>query len=107
MHFASRILAPGSRQPERVALNRCRRERFFRICAQETLVIWNFLSHLHWGKVPSANPGKPHVTKKRILILRGGFGGVYVAVHLGKMLSPAELEGTEIALVNRDNYIVF
>jgi hypothetical protein len=37
----------------------------------------------------------------------GGFGGVYVALHLGKMLSPAELEGTEIALVNRDNYIVF
>jgi NADH:quinone reductase (non-electrogenic) len=47
------------------------------------------------------------VTKKRILILGGGFGGVYVALHLGKMLSPAELEGTEIALVNRDNYIVF
>jgi NADH dehydrogenase len=53
------------------------------------------------------NPGKAHVTKKRILILGGGFGGVYVALHLGKMLSPGELEGTEIALVNRDNYIVF
>ncbi len=47
------------------------------------------------------------MAKKRILILGGGFGGVYVAVHLGKMLSRAELEGTEIALVNRDNYIVF
>jgi NADH:ubiquinone reductase (H+-translocating) len=47
------------------------------------------------------------VKKKRILILGGGFGGVYVAVHLGKMLSPAELRETEIALVNRDNYIVF
>jgi NADH dehydrogenase len=53
------------------------------------------------------NRRKAPVTKKRILILGGGFGGVYVAVHLGKMLSPAELEGTEIALVNRDNYIVF
>ena len=42
------------------------------------------------------------MTKKRILILGGGFGGV----HLGK-ISRAELEGTEIALVNRDNYIVF
>jgi NADH:quinone reductase (non-electrogenic) len=47
------------------------------------------------------------VMKKRILILGGGFGGVYVAVHLGKMLSPRELEETEIALVNRENYIVF
>jgi NADH dehydrogenase FAD-containing subunit len=47
------------------------------------------------------------VTKKRILILGGGFGGIYVAVHLGKMLSPRELEETEIALVNRENYIVF
>jgi NADH dehydrogenase FAD-containing subunit len=47
------------------------------------------------------------VTKKRILILGGGFGGVYVAVHLGKMLSQRELDETEIALVNRENYIVF
>ena len=45
--------------------------------------------------------------KKRILILGGGFGGVYVAVHLGKLLSQRELEETEIALVNRENYIVF
>ena len=47
------------------------------------------------------------MAKKRILILGGGFGGVYVAVHLGKMLSQRELEETEIALVNRENYIVF
>jgi NADH dehydrogenase FAD-containing subunit len=39
------------------------------------------------------------VAKKRILILGAGFGGVYVAVHLGKMLSLRELEETEIALV--------
>ena len=45
--------------------------------------------------------------KKRILILGGGFGGVYVAVHLGKLFSKQELEEIEIALVNRDNYIVF
>lgn len=47
------------------------------------------------------------MAKKRILILGGGFGGVYVAVHLGKMLTEAELQETEIALVNRENYIVF
>ena len=46
------------------------------------------------------------MTKKRILILGGGFGGVYVAVHLGKTLSQREREETEIALVNRENYIV-
>ena len=47
------------------------------------------------------------MTKKRILILGGGFGGVYVAVHLGRILSREELARTEIALVNRENYIVF
>jgi len=46
-------------------------------------------------------------SKGRVLILGGGFGGVYVAVHLGKLLSKKELEEIEIALVNRENYIVF
>ncbi len=45
--------------------------------------------------------------RKRVLILGGGFGGVYVAVHLGKLLSRQELEQIEIALVSRENYIVF
>ena len=45
--------------------------------------------------------------KKRVLILGGGFGGVYVAVHLGKLLSKRELEEIEIVVVNRENYIVF
>ena len=45
--------------------------------------------------------------KRRVLILGGGFGGVYVAVHLGKLLSKKELEEIKIALVNRENYIVF
>jgi NADH dehydrogenase len=43
----------------------------------------------------------------RVLILGGGFGGVYVAVHLGKLLSKRELEEIEIVVVNRENYIVF
>ena len=45
--------------------------------------------------------------KKRVLILGGGFGGVYVAVYLGKLLSKKELEEIEIVLVNREIYIVF
>ena len=46
-------------------------------------------------------------TKKRILILGGGFGGVYVAVHLEKLLSAPEMAECEIALVSRENYMVF
>ncbi|HKR86418.1 MAG TPA: FAD-dependent oxidoreductase [Terriglobales bacterium] len=45
--------------------------------------------------------------KKRIVILGGGFGGVYVAVYLGKLFSSRELREIDIILVNRDNYIVF
>ena len=45
--------------------------------------------------------------KKRILILGGGFGEFYVAVHLGKLLSKKEREDIEIVPVNRENYIVF
>ncbi len=45
--------------------------------------------------------------QKRILILGGGFGGVYTALHLGKLLTKQELETIEIGLVSRDNYLVF
>jgi NADH:ubiquinone reductase (H+-translocating) len=45
--------------------------------------------------------------KQRIVILGGGFGGVYVAVYLGKLFSSRELREIEIILVNRENYIVF
>src|ERR1700677_1504543 len=45
--------------------------------------------------------------KKRILILGGGFGGVYTAVFLEKLMTKAERETTEIAIVSRDNYMVF
>ena len=45
--------------------------------------------------------------KKRIVILGGGFGGIYVAVYLGKLFSSRELKAIEIVLVNRENYIVF
>ena len=46
-------------------------------------------------------------SKKRVLILGGGFGGVYVALYLGKLFTKAELEEIEITLVSRENYIVF
>ena len=47
-------------------------------------------------------PGSP----TRILILGGGFGGVYTALTLEKLL--AEIDpGVEIGLVSRENYLVF
>ncbi len=41
---------------------------------------------------------------KRIVIVGGGFGGVYAARFLEKMLRPDE---ADICLVNRENYFVF
>jgi hypothetical protein len=45
--------------------------------------------------------------KKTILILGGGFGGVYTAVYLEKLMSREERASHEIVIVSRDNYIVF
>ena len=43
--------------------------------------------------------------KKRIVILGGGFGGVYAAIHLEKLL--AREGAIEICLVSRDNFFLF
>jgi NADH dehydrogenase len=43
--------------------------------------------------------------KKRIVILGGGFGGVYAAIHLEKLL--AREHKVEICLVSRDNFFLF
>jgi NADH dehydrogenase len=42
---------------------------------------------------------------KRIVILGGGFGGVYAALHLEKLL--AGQPGVEICLISRDNFFLF
>src|SRR5438477_6797824 len=47
--------------------------------------------------------GKPH--KKRIVILGGGFGGVYAAIHLEKLL--ARVDAVEICLISHDNFFLF
>jgi NADH:quinone reductase (non-electrogenic) len=44
------------------------------------------------------------MSRKRIVILGGGFGGVYTAQQLERLLRPEE---AEIVLVNRENYLVF
>src|SRR6266571_4582056 len=43
--------------------------------------------------------------KKRIVILGGGFGGDYAAIHLEKLL--AHQSAVEISLVSRDNFFLF
>ena len=43
--------------------------------------------------------------KKRIVILGGGFGGVYAAMHLEKLL--VGRNSVEICLVSRDNFFLF
>jgi NADH dehydrogenase len=43
--------------------------------------------------------------KKRIVILGGGFGGVYAAMYLEKLL--ARVDAVEICLVSRDNFFLF
>jgi NADH dehydrogenase FAD-containing subunit len=43
--------------------------------------------------------------KKRILIIGGGFGGVYTAMYLQKLL--AREGAVEICLVSRDNFFLF
>src|SRR6266516_6614795 len=49
---------------------------------------------------PTNNRGK-----KQIVILGGGFGGVYAAIHLEKLL--AREHGFEICLVSRENFFLF
>jgi NADH:ubiquinone reductase (H+-translocating) len=43
--------------------------------------------------------------KKRIVILGGGFGGVYAAIQLEKLL--ARQSAVEVCLVSRDNFFLF
>lgn len=50
------------------------------------------------------NTSQPPAATKRILILGGGFAGVYTARYLEKLLRPEE---ATITLVNRENYWVY
>lgn len=47
----------------------------------------------------------PYMAKKRVLILGGGFAGVYTAKTLEKLRS--DRDSFEIALINKDNYFVY
>jgi NADH dehydrogenase len=47
----------------------------------------------------------PHDTRKRVLIIGGGFGGIYAAVELDRLLKRDPT--VEVTVVNRDNFFLF
>src|SRR5512146_832313 len=53
----------------------------------------------------SWNGGRCAMAKNRILILGGGFAGLYTALELERLL--AKDPDIEITLVNRDNFFLF
>ena len=46
-----------------------------------------------------------HLNRPRVVVLGGGFGGVYTALHLERLA--AKGAALEVSLVNRENYLVF
>jgi NADH dehydrogenase len=52
----------------------------------------------------SPTPASSSRSRKRILILGGGFGGVYTAVHLEKLCKGRQ--DIEIVLISRDNFLL-
>src|SRR5688500_5967264 len=49
-------------------------------------------------------PGAAMVSQRRVVILGGGFGGVYTAHHLERLTTVSQ--GIEITLISRDNYFL-
>ena len=56
------------------------------------------------SREPATAGADAHAPKIRILILGGGFGGVYTARHLEKLCR--RRPDVEIVLVSRDNFLV-
>jgi NADH dehydrogenase len=53
----------------------------------------------------SVKASEPQGDRKRIVILGGGFGGVYTAIHLEQLLRGRQ--EIEVVLVSKENYFVF
>jgi NADH dehydrogenase len=56
------------------------------------------------SREPATAGAAAHAPKVRILILGGGFGGVYTARHLERLCKPRA--DVEIILISRDNFLV-
>ena len=57
------------------------------------------------GGATSRRPGNAKVTTTRVLVLGGGFGGVYTALHLERLTRSRS--DVEITLVSHDNFFLF
>jgi NADH dehydrogenase len=63
---------------------------------------WSLDERMCLGPVKEAAPTGE---RKRIVILGGGFGGLYTAIHLEKLLRGRN--DVEVSLVSKENYFVF
>jgi NADH dehydrogenase len=57
------------------------------------------------GPLAEREHSSPAAEARRVLILGGGFGGIYAALKLDKLM--ARHRGLEVTLVTRDNYFLF
>ena len=53
----------------------------------------------------AAGASRSPATPARVVVLGGGFGGLYTALSLERLA--AKGASTEVSLVNRENYFVF
>ena len=60
-----------------------------------------------FAKKQEPEPATPPAGRRRILILGGGFAGVYTAKYLWKGMTRAERGEIDITIVSNENYIVF
>ncbi len=58
------------------------------------------------ARAGASNPGAA-LPKQRIVILGGGFAGVYTAMYLERGMTRAERSRVELTIVSNENYIVF
>src|ERR1700757_4527222 len=61
------------------------------------------MDHSRWSRLASQVPVRG--SQKRVVILGGGFGGIYAALRLEKTLR--RYDDFEVTLVTRDNYFLF
>ena len=70
-------------------------------------LLWRALARARHPDAPfSPEPTASGTPSKRVLILGGGFGGVYTALHLDRALA-ARASGLEVTLVNAENFTLF
>ena len=83
-----------------------RRERAPLYFGRRSLVFW-YLDLAPIGLESFTSKMTTSAGKHRIVILGGGFGGVYTAMYLDRAMTAAERDKIEVTIVSSENYIVF